>query len=291
MDCGALLLLVTPRESRRLPGAGQWRQSTAARAVEFANLVEKVVAQCGLGEARLDGGAGDRRRSSSSLRPKCSRATAYSPPTLAPKYGGSSEPSVTRTPASRRTGKRVLLVAGEDARGRRWTSGTPRARSAALGELGDERRVLDRAHAVADPRDAAARARRAPSPAPAHSPAWTRAARGPRRPRSRRPRRRARAGSRPRRRPARSRRRRGAAAPAVCSAISIGAARRRSCARATLRMRASMPWSRRASSIPAAMPAQCSSSVEPGQPRVVGRGGQLDVDRALARRTTRGTRR
>src|SRR6476620_8185782 len=43
-------------------------------------------------------------RSSSSLRPKRSLATAYSPPIDAPKYGGSSEASVTRTPAARRAG-------------------------------------------------------------------------------------------------------------------------------------------------------------------------------------------
>ena len=42
--------------------------------------------------------------SSSSLRPKCSWAIAYSPATLAPKYGGSSEPSVSGIPASRSTG-------------------------------------------------------------------------------------------------------------------------------------------------------------------------------------------
>ena len=52
---------------------------------------------------------------------------------------------------------------------------------------------------------------------------------------------------------------------------------------ATLRMRASMPWSRRASSMPAAMPSQCSASLEAGQPRVVDRRGQLDVDRAALR--------
>ena len=63
------------------------------RALRVRQPGQKVVAQCRLGEARLDCGARDAPTSSSSSRPKCSRAIAYSPPTLAPKYGGSSEPT------------------------------------------------------------------------------------------------------------------------------------------------------------------------------------------------------
>src|SRR6185437_2928068 len=42
--------------------------------------------------------------SSSSLKPRRSAHTWYSPPIVAPKYGGSSEPRVRRTPASRSRG-------------------------------------------------------------------------------------------------------------------------------------------------------------------------------------------
>ena len=43
-----------------------------------------------------------------------------------------------------------------------------------------------------------------------------------------------------------------------------------------------MPCRARASSMPRAMPSRCSASLSPTERRVVGRGGQLDVDRPLA---------
>ena len=226
------------------------RASWPRRATGRVNLVEKVAFQCGLGEA-----------ASMAVRVIAAQLVVAEAEALARDrvlaadrraevrrvVGAQRE----RTPAScrRRSGcSRRLAKTPRTTFDVGHTSSTIcRAR-----ELGHERRVLDRAHAVADARDRAARAPRARSP---RRPTRRRApcSRGPRRRRSRRPARRARAGSRPRRR------------PAEADDVGVRAARR--CARrprsprstpklrtADMRMRASMPWSRRASSIPAASP-------------------------------------
>ena len=101
-----------------------------------------------------------------------------------------------------------------------------------------------------------------------------------------------RAGSRPRRRPCRSRRRRGAAAPAAWRATS-------SQRRSTPKLRTHVSDDPRLDAVvararrrcPAAIAAKCSSSDSPTSGRVVGRGDQLDVDRALRGAGRRGTRR
>ena len=287
MDCGALLLLVTPREGRRPQAPANGGNLQRRAAVEFANLVIRWSRNAG--SAKLASMAVRvTPTSSSSLRPKCSRAIAYSPPTLAPKYGGSSEPSVSGIPASRRTGKgcsaklgktpRTTLLVGH-------TSSVICRRASSATSAGSSIARTPWAIRVTRQLERAAHRVRAGPLAGVH-----RAARGPRRPRSRRPRRRARAGSRPRRRPARSRPRRGAAARR-CARRSRSARSTPKLRTATLRMRASMPWSRRASSMPGGDALPVLGVAQAGQPRVVDRRGQLDVDRRRRRRRRRGTRR
>src|SRR4051794_15418306 len=90
MDCGALLLLVTPRVAgtpRRRPMAAIY--SDMGR--PLPNLVRRWSRSAG--SAKLASTAVRVTPSSSaSLRPKCSWAIAYSPATLAPKYGGPAGP-------------------------------------------------------------------------------------------------------------------------------------------------------------------------------------------------------
>ena len=91
-------------------------------------------------------------RSASSSKPMRSAATAYSPPIVASQYGGSSEPRVTATPAARRAGSGCSLVARVQAQhdiGR----GTYLEHRSPVSKLTHQLGILAGAHAVADPAD------------------------------------------------------------------------------------------------------------------------------------------
>src|SRR3954454_713386 len=149
MRCGALLLLCDSSSRSALPPL---RRGSLRRApVGVVHTREERSVQLRLGEARLDRRARDRAQ----LRLVPSEALARDR-VLAPDrraevrrvVGGEGDldPGV----AQRR--QRMGLVAGEDAEddvARRAAL----EHDAALGELGHERRVLDRPHAVADPGD------------------------------------------------------------------------------------------------------------------------------------------
>src|SRR4051794_5723093 len=149
MRCGALLLLCDSSSRSALPPL---RRGSLRRApVGVVHPREERSAQLRLGEARLDRRARDRAQ----LRLVPSEALARDR-VLAPdrraevRRGVGGGRDLDPRVAQRR--QRMGLVAGEDAEddvARRAAL----EHDAALGELGHERRVLDRPHAVADPGD------------------------------------------------------------------------------------------------------------------------------------------
>src|SRR4051812_7965997 len=141
----------------RAPSYPSTRPSSAARSsgsAKLASIAVRVIAS----------------RSAPSS-PKCSRASAYSAPMLVPKYGGSSEPSVTRTPASRsapngwcsRSGntRRATLLDGQH------SSTVPRSASSVTRNGSSIARTPCAMRVTG--RSSAART----LCAPVHSPAWT----------------------------------------------------------------------------------------------------------------------
>ena len=182
-----------------------------------------VVAECG-----IDRGCGNRLKRSFIEAQRLACAMSYSPPIDAPKYGRVVAAERDPHAGVGELAQRVLLVGREDAE-HDVAGRTALERDPALRELVDERRILDRAHPVADARDRQLE-RRADALRPGPLARVHRAAQPGRPRRSRRARRTAAPGSSARRRPSRSRRRRGAGARRR-GGRRAAPARRRSCAR------------------------------------------------------------
>ena len=173
---------------------------------------------------------------------------------------GRRNPSAGPHPGVAQRTERMVLVAREHAGGD-VAGRTDLEHDPALGELGDQGGILDRADPVRDARDRQRERLRGPTPRP-RARRRGRCSRGRNLRRSRRPR-----ANGPGGKPASS--------PASWKPTTYGwrssASRRASASAdstpwlrtAAARIRASIPWSRRASSIPAAIPPKCSASVSP----------------------------